>query len=168
VDHDAFCAFYNATSRGLKKYLLSILHDADRADDVLQESYLRMLKIRNKMDERHRKNYLYTVARRLALSERASAMREAGTFDWTLLETACADEVAARDEVRQLLKQVTDRQRELLWLAYVEQFSHAEIAEIIGVKNESVRPMLARARCEFAAVLRVHGITGREKYKVNA
>jgi RNA polymerase sigma-70 factor, ECF subfamily len=49
------------------------------------------------------------------------------------------------------------RERELLWLAYVEQFSHDEIASMVGAKSQSIRSMLARARESFARLLRPTG-----------
>ena len=38
------------------------------------------------------------------------------------------------------------KQRTLLWLAYVEEYSHREIAEILEISEGSVRVLLHRAR----------------------
>ena len=53
-----------------------------------------------------------------------------------------------------MLEELSPKQRELLWLAYVERFSHGEIATMVGAKSESIRPMLARARQSLADLLR--------------
>jgi RNA polymerase sigma-70 factor (ECF subfamily) len=44
-------------------------------------------------------------------------------------------------------------QREMLWLAYALGSSHAEIAEIVGVKSGSVKILLFRARRKLAGLL---------------
>ena len=41
----------------------------------------------------------------------------------------------------------------MLWLAYALGSSHAEIAEIVGVKSGSVKILLFRARRKLAGLL---------------
>ena len=48
---------------------------------------------------------------------------------------------------------LTARERALLWLAYVEEYYHREIAGILGVKEASVRVLLFRARHKAAREL---------------
>ena len=45
----------------------------------------------------------------------------------------------------------------MLWLAYAEGCSHAEIAEILEVKRASVRVLLFRARARLVALLKGDG-----------
>ena len=42
----------------------------------------------------------------------------------------------------------------MLWLAYVEGFSHAEISSALELNEKSVRVLLSRARQRLAALLR--------------
>ena len=67
-----------------------------------------------------------------------------------------ADPAGALDPI---LARLSPRDRELLLLAYVEGFTHKEIAGITGLMRASVKPLLFRARQRFAAALRVAGIT---------
>ena len=60
-------------------------------------------------------------------------------------------------DVRQIFSRLKPKERDLLWLAYVERFSHGEIAELIQAGTASIRPMLARARTNFAAMLKRRG-----------
>jgi RNA polymerase sigma-70 factor (ECF subfamily) len=46
------------------------------------------------------------------------------------------------------------RDRQLLWLAHAEGYSHREIAEVTGLAAGSVRLLLFRARRKMARVLR--------------
>jgi RNA polymerase sigma-70 factor (ECF subfamily) len=45
------------------------------------------------------------------------------------------------------------RERQLLWLAYAEGYSHREIAEITGLASASIRLLLFRARRKIARLL---------------
>jgi RNA polymerase sigma-70 factor (ECF subfamily) len=48
-------------------------------------------------------------------------------------------------------------QRKMVWLAYVQGASHAEIAEALGLKAASIRLLLFRARKQLARFLRSDG-----------
>jgi RNA polymerase sigma-70 factor (ECF subfamily) len=57
-------------------------------------------------------------------------------------------------DVRTAMQALKPRERELLWLAYVEGMSHVEIAEAMGLSAMSVRLLLFRARRRAAGLLR--------------
>ena len=67
IDEQSFLAFYLRTARPLRNYLLHTLSDRSLADDILQESYLRLLaaKLPADIDDAHRKNYLFRIATNL-------------------------------------------------------------------------------------------------------
>jgi RNA polymerase sigma-70 factor (ECF subfamily) len=71
------------------------------------------------------------------------------------METAASP--AAGSDVTKILGGLKPAQRELLWLAYVERFSHFEIAAMLNLKAQSVRPLLSRARHAFAEALKRGG-----------
>jgi DNA-directed RNA polymerase specialized sigma24 family protein len=50
------------------------------------------------------------------------------------------------------------RERALLWLAYVEEATHAEIAATMGCGERSVRVLLFRARRRMERLLREHNM----------
>jgi DNA-directed RNA polymerase specialized sigma24 family protein len=54
------------------------------------------------------------------------------------------------------------QERALLWLAYVEQAEHREIAAILGLAERSVKVLLHRARVKIEAILKAHGFEGPE------
>ena len=53
------------------------------------------------------------------------------------------------------MAQLRLRDRQLLWLAYAEGYSHREIAEVTGLASASIRLLLFRARRKVARLLRV-------------
>ncbi len=55
------------------------------------------------------------------------------------------------------------RERQLLWLAYAEGYSHREIAAVTGLAAASIRLLLFRARRKIAGFLRAQAApVGRE------
>ena len=60
-----------------------------------------------------------------------------------------------RTDLARALQQLKPKQREILWLAYGQGSSHAEIAEIVGVSSKSIKSLLFRARKKLAELL--HG-----------
>jgi RNA polymerase sigma-70 factor (ECF subfamily) len=153
MDEEAFRLFYARTARPLRAYIAATLHNRALVDDLLQESFLRFLQAELPAEDEHRKNYLFRIATNLMRDHfrRARAVPPLG-------EAASGerldDHIARREDLRRIMEELNPRQRDLLWLAYVEQFSHGEIAGMVGAKTASIRPMLARARQSLAELLR--------------
>ncbi|MBV9761036.1 MAG: RNA polymerase sigma factor [Acidobacteriaceae bacterium] len=155
MDEESFHLFYSRTARPLRAYLGATLRDPALADDVLQESFLRLLqsKLPPEAGEDHRKNYLFRIATNLM---RDHFRKARAASDQPKIESGRAwhDDVVQKEDMRRIMEELNPKQRELLWLAYVERFSHGEIAGMVGAKTESIRPMLARARQSLVQLLR--------------
>lgn len=162
LDEDSFRLFYERTARPLRGYLCKLLNDSSKADDLLQESYLRLLEAKTAPDmtDEHRKNYLFRIATNLMRDE-VSRRRPEPLGDYASA-TRLAHDVGQRTDMRQFLAQLTPRESELLWLAYVERFNHQEIAAVVGAKTPSIRPMLARARVKLSEMLKAGGFSSEE------
>ena len=154
MDEETFHAFYEQTARNLRGYLRSMLNDRQVVDDLMQESYFRVLnsKLPDAMELAHRKNYLYRVATNLVHDHRRSRQLE------PLPEgLAAAQSFDTATDVGRAFGNLKPREREILWMAYVECFSHSEIAAMLRMGTASIRPALARARARFADILRRRG-----------
>jgi RNA polymerase sigma-70 factor (ECF subfamily) len=131
-----------------------MLIDQNAVDDLLQESYFRFLKagLPAATEPAHKKNYLYRIATNLAHDHRKSRKLEVLPEELPAASKAnCLDQV---HDIRRALARLKARERDALWLAYVECFNHREIAGILQVGAASIRPMLAGARAKFAEILR--------------
>jgi RNA polymerase sigma-70 factor (ECF subfamily) len=156
MDEEAFRAFYDRSSGALWGYLSRITGDRQVADDLLQESYYRLLKSNATFEsENHRRNYLYRIATNLVRDSRR-AVRP--LFDESVeMASVAAPEGHAdpesRTDVRRALGRLKPRERALLWLAYANGSSHAEIADVLGLKTGSIKLLLFRARRKLASAL---------------
>ncbi|MEW5761963.1 MAG: RNA polymerase sigma factor SigX [Bacillota bacterium] len=134
-----------------------IVGDGTAADDVTQETFLRLYRS-PPPDMTNIRAWLFRVAANLAAnhlrSERRRAHREAAqtarTGPWEGAEDV-ADSVLRRDEtsrVQAALAKLSARDRACLWLRY-SGASYAEIAAALGIKRNAVGTVLARARARF-------------------
>jgi RNA polymerase sigma-70 factor (ECF subfamily) len=149
---EGFRQLYEATSRPLWGYLQHASGRPDVADDLLQETYCKyLLRQAPSMDEAESRSYLFRIATNLlhnrARSRDDAAMEEPG-------ERGAQTDEDARLDVRAAMRHLKPRERELLWLAYVEGMSHAEIAAATGLGVMSIRILLYRARQKASAFLR--------------
>ena len=160
MDEEAFRAFYDRTSGALWGYLSRISGDRQVADDLLQESYYRLLKTTTVFEsENHRRNYLYRIATNLVRDAKRSQrpLFEDGVEMADVAAPAAAD-AESRQDVRRALGRLKPRERAMLWLAYANGSSHAEIADVLGLKTTSIKLLLFRARRKLAATLQ-QGVT---------
>ena len=156
LDEAEFRAFHEATARPLRAYLRRSL-SPDDVDDALQEAYLRLLRTPHAalpVDER--RAYLYRIAANL-VNDAWRAKRKgpvtAGSSPDAIATRGSSD--ATRLDVRKAMDGLRVQERTMMWLAYVEQASHREIAMAVDVKEGSVKVLLSRARRKLAAALGV-------------
>ncbi|HVR44647.1 MAG TPA: RNA polymerase sigma factor [Thermoanaerobaculia bacterium] len=155
MDEEAFRAFYERTARPLWAYLSRVTRDRELTADLFQETYYRMCRAGATYEsEAHRRNALFHIATNL---HRDHGRRWGGVFHVAIENAPPAERsgemVLRRLDLARALDELEPRQREMIWLAYAQGASHAEIAEICGVRAASVRTILLRARRKMAAFL---------------
>jgi RNA polymerase sigma-70 factor, ECF subfamily len=76
MDEAAFRAFYDRTARPLWAYLARMTGEPQAADDLLQESYYRLLRVDLRWEgEAHRRAYLFRIATNLVRDRQRRARR---------------------------------------------------------------------------------------------
>lgn len=159
MDEDTFRSFYTRTSGMLWAYLARATNDPAAADDLLQESYYRLLRTTTTFDcEDHRKNYLFRIATNL-IRDRFRRPRidnaqlpEHGEGDIPA-SGDLAQQTQQRSDLARAMAQLSQRERALVWLAYGQGSTHQEIAGALGLKTGSIKPLLFRARRKLARML---------------
>lgn len=164
VDEQTFRAFYDATARSLWSYLYRSSANATLADDLMQESYYRFLRVRfAELNHDYMKNYLFRIATNLLRDHWRHAKVDPPAPEGR--EDAHGTPASAspsESDVMRAMRELKPRERQLLWLAYVEGSSHREIAQAAGLREQSVRGLLFRARGRFAKLLRRRGLAPQE------
>lgn len=166
LDEAAFTEFYRATSRGLWSYVYRVTGHAADADDIVQEAFCRLLRSApDNHDEEHWRRYLYRVASNLVVDRwrHAARQRQDEREASDLLVQPPRSDDDDRREVARTFAQLSSRERALLWLAYVEDESHQEIARSLGLGRRSIKVLLFRARRKLRELLRSREIAARPR-----
>jgi RNA polymerase sigma-70 factor (ECF subfamily) len=161
MDEKAFAAFYERTARSVWLYLSRITGDRQLADDLLQETYYRFLRVDRRFDgDAHRRNYLFRIATNLARDRRRGPRVEfvgvPGEDQPDALTSGVdvARQTMMRTDLARAMGRLKPRERAMVWLAYAHGSSHQEIASALGLKRSSIKLLLFRARRRLAAFLR--------------
>src|ERR1700730_10418809 len=143
VSQPEFEAFYLQTARVLHGYLFRLSRDSGIADEVLQETYIRMINA-PAMEDRVRKAYLYQTATKLLRDRWRKLKRERENWEFNNPPEQLHQDFNLPLDMASVFEQLTARDRAVLWLAHVEGFSHREIAAIFGLKETSLKVILFR------------------------
>ena len=160
MDSEAFAGFYQRSARPLWAYLARVSADHALADDLMQESFVRFLCVdRRELSlaegEVAARRYLFRIATNLLKDHwRRPASH---SIEELPEELFAAPERASQSDSQAMLgpalAQLRPRDRQLLWLAHAEGYSHKEIAQITGLASASIRLLLFRARLKIARLL---------------
>jgi RNA polymerase sigma-70 factor (ECF subfamily) len=164
MDSDLFAGFYGRAARPLWAYLARVSGDPSLADDLMQESFVRYLCAAlpaslAEEGEVAARRYLFRIATNLLRDHwrrPSTASIEDLPEEFFAATTAPHASFAQSDSQAILgpaLAQMRPRDRQLLWLAHAEGYSHREIAEVTGLGSASIRLLLFRARRKIARLL---------------
>jgi RNA polymerase sigma-70 factor, ECF subfamily len=160
MDSDAFAGFYERSARPLWAYLTRVSGDPALADDLMQESYVRFLSAARSPSmedgEVASRRYLFRIATNLLRDHwrrpHCTSIEEVSEELFSSRgDSAQSDSIAMLNPAMARMK---PRERQLLWLAHAEGYSHREIADVTGLGSASIRLLLFRARRKMARLLR--------------
>lgn len=138
-------------------------------DDVVQESYLRLIRAREAGKVGYAKAYLFTTARNFALDlfRRREVVTIEGVADIGALPVLeerphVADAVARQQELDLLaeaVRELPDRCRQVMTLRLLYGFSHKEIAAELRISEHTVKAQLAKGMRRCGEFLAARGVT---------
>ena len=150
-----FTAFHAQHARDLWAYAYRVTGDAADAEDIVQEAFLRLLRAGPETDDEEQlRKFVFRVAGNLMVDR----WRRARTGRERSRDRAHVPPREADDDVAKTFRELTPRERALLWLAYVEEESHQAIAESLGVGRGSIKVLLFRAKKRLRDLLHARGL----------
>jgi len=158
-DPEAFDRLHARYRLPLKNYFYKMSYgDAGLAEDLLQETFLRLVRHKAKYrPERPFRTYLFTVARNLFIdhyrSKKAAPpavsadlrLGDEGSTIGDLLVSREQDTVRrlegteAAEMVREAVQELPESQREVFLLVFFQELKYREVAEIMGVPVGTVK-----------------------------
>lgn len=132
---DAFTLLYRRHTRSLLFYARAILGDAGRAEDVVQEAFLRLAGVGPDSIRTSLQALLYTIVRNLAIDLSRRAAHPAGGGE--ALEDApggvTSEAPSPSEELSLALERLPRDQRETVILKVNSGFTFQEIADFLGI-----------------------------------
>ena len=163
-----FEALYAAHSREVWALAYARWMDADSAQDVMQEVFLRFWKqLEGSETILNPRAWLLRVARNLAEDYAKSSFRRHGTQAPEFLgglqapddsPLAKMEREEAFAQIHGILDELATADREILTLRYAFDYETAAIAEILDVASSAVHMRLSRARQRLAERLSAAGV----------
>jgi RNA polymerase sigma factor (sigma-70 family) len=164
MDEAAFRLFYDSTRKSLWSYIVRSAGDATQSDDIFQDSYVRFIQSdAGALKPEQQRAYLFKIASNLLIDFYRRRKRQQPIDDDdeqmnTDHKNLTGIAMDVRHDVRKAFDQLTMQERSVLWLAYVEEYPHREIAGMLKVKEKSVKVLLFRAKQRMLAVAKNIGL----------
>jgi RNA polymerase sigma-70 factor (sigma-E family) len=149
---------YAAHWRQLVRLSALLLHDQAAAEDAVQDAFVAM---HGKWSRLRDPDKALAYLRQAVVNRSRSALRHRGVVDRHVRATPPGEGTvdgpseggARRDAVREALRLVSERQREVLVLRYYLDWSEAQIADALGISRGAVKAHAHRGSAALRELL---------------
>jgi len=153
ITKEDLVAIYEENSPGIYRYAVRLLGDANLAEDCVSETFSRFLGAiqRGGGPKENIRAYLYRVAHNWITDfYRRQPLPELDLEDYEPVEPGSnpASEVAEameRERVRKAILRLPPEQQQIIQLRFLENWSHEEVAQVLGKSADATRSMQYRA-----------------------
>ena len=144
-----------------------ILHDHALAEDAISEAFVRVIRNLHKIDEAEKnktKNFLVIICRNVAKDMLKSKLylNNDAEFAAHLCDEINPEKIVLSKEaiskIAEIIYGLEEIYRDVLILRYENNLSRTEIAEMLNVKEETVKKRLQRAKAKVMEQLEKEGI----------
>lgn len=166
---EAITALVEEYSTTLYRVAYSVTRNAAEAEDAVQETFLRVLRHRDKLGEiRDHRVWLVRIVWNVVLDKKrrsktkpetddiADHVRTLKAIDFGADENAISSQQYRR--ILSLIDQLPRKEREAILLSAIEELSTAQMAVVLGTTESSVRSRIFRARRALSELLDREGI----------
>jgi RNA polymerase sigma-70 factor (ECF subfamily) len=154
-DIDAFTSIVEAYYQRCLRFARSMLRNPDEAEDMVQETFVRLYRALPRYEERQRfESWLFQILGNVCRTANTVFHRAASRLveDDEAVERVPSNDVTGKaldnewsGEVRRALAQVPDYNREIFLLHYIEGFGYDEIERMTGVRQSALKMRVKRA-----------------------
>jgi RNA polymerase sigma-70 factor, ECF subfamily len=159
-NEEVFTNFYLKTVRPFWSYLARVCGSAALADDLVQESYLRLLNANAPWEagEEACRRYLFRIGTNLMHDHRrrpaAASLQDIPEPLIPAVYPISTESLDSNAQLHAAMMHLRPVERQLLWLAHAEDLSYREISDITGLSVARIRLTLFRSRHKLARAVR--------------
>lgn len=149
---------YREYAKGVYKYLLSLCHDGDTAEELTQETFYRAVKSVNNYDGSCKMFvWLCQIAKHVWYKELEKRKKHGYLIEEELTDGISMEEntVLAEEKMHMFkaLHRLDERTRETVYLRLTGEFSFREIGEILGMDETCARVTFYRGKVKIRELL---------------
>jgi RNA polymerase sigma-70 factor, ECF subfamily len=139
-------ALYRALQRPVFLLALSMLHDYSAAEDVTQETFIRVNKsAASCRKDTNAKAWIFTIARNLCLN-RLKAQKPAELSENTPDHGPELEErIASAIDFERMIAPLSETERQVIVLRFSGGLKHTQTAKLLGLSHNNVRAVYSRA-----------------------
>lgn len=144
---EVFEEYYDA----IRNFLYFKTYDEGLAEDIAQDTFVKLWENRAKIDRTTIKSYLYTIANNLAINslKRQQLRYKFENTSVRKVENLSPEFIAEMKEyeekVNDVISQMTDGSREVFLMNRIEGLKYKEIAERLGISVKAVEKRMSKA-----------------------
>lgn len=140
VNQSLIYNWYEQYKNGIFRYALSITKDQYLAEDVLHDTFVKLLSGGIRCASGKEQAWLYRIARNLCYDQLRKSKREQ-----SLPETP--GQLDSRFEYIELISSLSPIEQEIVTLKIVGRLSHKEIGSVLGITSSAAQKRYERAIC---------------------
>lgn len=164
-DQQAFKALYDGTSSLLFSVLMRFLQDRALAEDVLQESFMKIWEKASSYspEKSAPMTWMSTIARNAARDKlRAMKVRHYQEESSEPLEVLCSDDASPEKQmmvekdmaaVNQALQKMSDSQRKCMIMSCYQGYTHSEVAAKMGMPLGTIKSWVRRGKDQMLGLV---------------
>ncbi len=158
-DRDAQKQLYYLSKDDMKYVALRYCPLIEDAQDTVQNAYLKIFKSIQSFDPD--KGKFNTWATRILINEALMIIRKRNRHLIQSIDQVAQEAIGVTtinldtmtlEEVRNILSKLPEDQRVVVNMYYFEQYSYKEMADMLGLKESSIRSKVSRARTELKSI----------------
>jgi RNA polymerase sigma-70 factor (ECF subfamily) len=154
-----------ASVTSLRAFAISLTRDAEKAEDLVQETVLRAISKQEQfVAGTNLQAWLFTILRNQFCSEHRKSLREVedgdGSYAATMIALPDQDDRIMIHDLEAALHKLPEGQREAIMLVGVDGLTYEEAAQALGCAVGTVKSRVNRARSCLADLMRLAGEDG--------
>ena len=152
MDAETFKKVFLPYHQKLYRIAYRIVHDAANAEDIVQETFIKLWNKRGDMqDIENTEAFSIIILRNTCLDHLRKTKNDYHTnYDSDIPETASlVKQIEIQDEaerVKKLINKLPEQQRQVMIMKHWDGYSDEEIEQITGISPGNIRVILSRAR----------------------
>ena len=152
-DEESKNVLFEKTYNHLKIVVYPYLRNKNDLEDVLEETYLRIFKYYKSFDpNKDGYNWICKIAQNVALDwDRSPQCVSLDEVKECALPNDLEEEFAAKDEVKRLLQEYSERDQRIMYLRFWMDITIEEIARLLGMGKSNVHKRISKITKEKLA-----------------